>query len=126
MALAAGYSEGYEESTIGILHDEGSHFRVEPLVIGAPMLNNPRNYDFPHDLSWHSQDFGELKAGASVKHEFEFSNIGNTTLEITDVKVSCGCTTAGKGDRRVEPGKKGVIPIEYRSSTSGGPVTSAA
>lgn len=77
MTLHAGYSEGYQESTVGLLHDEEKHFRVEPLVIGAPMLNNPRNISFQYDLSWNSLDFGELKASDID----QFKNLSDIEVE---------------------------------------------
>ena len=61
-------------------------------------------------------DFGKLKAGESVKHNFIFTNTGTAVLEITDVRPSCGCTTAGGYDRQVAPGKTGSIPLQFNST----------
>src|SRR5262249_16376265 len=36
--------------------------------------------------------------------------------------AGCGCTTAGNWDKTVEPGKTGVIPIQFNSSGYGGDV----
>lgn len=65
-------------------------------------------------------DFGEITSGAKVTHSFEFSNTGSSTLEITKVNTSCGCTTAGEWDRVLEPGQKGAIPIEFNSGSFSG------
>ncbi len=67
-------------------------------------------------------DFGKLKQGEIMLHEFEFTNTGTAVLEVTSVSPGCGCTTAGNWDRRVEPGKKGVIPMQFNSSSFRGPV----
>src|ERR1700738_2777670 len=40
-------------------------------------------------------DFGKTQSGELVKYTFSFTNIGDATLEVTDVRPSCGCTTAG-------------------------------
>ena len=40
-------------------------------------------------------DFGKVPAGEIIKHAFAFTNTGDQTLEIKDVRPSCGCTTAG-------------------------------
>src|SRR4029079_8601674 len=45
-------------------------------------------------------------------HDFVFTNAGNGTLEILNVKPSCSCTVAGEFSRIVEPGQTGRIPIE--------------
>jgi len=61
-------------------------------------------------------DFGKLKAGDVIKHAFVFTNTGTATLEITDVRPSCGCTTAGSYDRQVAPGQTGSIPLQFNST----------
>jgi len=71
-------------------------------------------------------NFGRAKSGESVKHDFVFTNSGNATLEITDVKLGCGCTTAGAWDKKVEPGKTGVIPLQFNTTGYGGQVAKSA
>ena len=68
------------------------------------------------------QDLGKVNAGQVVKHEFVFTNIGTQTLEITDVRPSCGCTTAGTYERRIEPGRSGIIPVQFNSANFSGQV----
>src|SRR5438046_407393 len=46
-------------------------------------------------------DFGKAKGGEAVKHDFIFTNTGNTLLEITAAQPSCGCTTAGEWSHKV-------------------------
>jgi hypothetical protein len=67
-------------------------------------------------------DLGELMAGQVVKHDFVYTNVGDSTLEIRAVRASCGCTTAGEWERRVEPGGTGRIPIQFNSANFNGPV----
>ena len=67
-------------------------------------------------------DFGTVTVGATVKHTFTFTNTGDQALEITDVKSTCGCTTAGAWSRRTEPGKSGSIPVEFHTGHFNGPV----
>jgi len=71
-------------------------------------------------------DFGKTNAGTLVKHEFMFTNTGTATLQITDVRPGCGCTTAGAWDKSVEPGKTGIIPLQYNSTGYVGPVAKTA
>jgi len=71
-------------------------------------------------------DFGKIAAGAVVKHEFVFTNTGNATLMITDVRPGCGCTTAGTWDRQVEPGQIGRIPLQLNSTGFSGMVAKSA
>ena len=68
------------------------------------------------------QDLGKVNAGQVVKHEFIFTNIGTQTLDITDVRPSCGCTTAGTYERKIEPGRSGIIPVQFNSANFSGQV----
>jgi hypothetical protein len=70
-----------------------------------------------------AHDFGRLSSGEVVQHDFVFTNTGTATLEIKDVRPGCGCTTAGSWDRRVEPGKTGVIPVQFNSTGFNGTVS---
>ena len=67
-------------------------------------------------------DFGTIDSGVPVKHDFIFTNTGNQLLEITQVKPSCGCTTAGNWDKQVEPGQTGKIPVQFHTLGFGGTV----
>ncbi len=73
-----------------------------------------------------SHDFGRIDSGAVMKHEFVFTNVGAATLEISEVRPGCGCTTAGSWDRRVEPGKTGRIPLQFNSSGFSGSISKGA
>ncbi len=71
-------------------------------------------------------DFGRISSGELAKHEFVFTNTGTATLEIKDVRPGCGCTTAGAWDKQVEPGKTGVIPLQFNSTGFSGTVAKSA
>ena len=68
-----------------------------------------------------THDFGQIKHGDTVAHTFVFTNTGNAMLEITDVQLSCGCTTVGAWDRQVASGQTGRIPIQLATATLSGP-----
>lgn len=66
-------------------------------------------------------DFGTLRSGTNVRHDFVFTNTGDATLKITGVQPGCHCTTVGEWTHQVEPGKTGVIPIQFNSTGVSGP-----
>jgi hypothetical protein len=66
-------------------------------------------------------DFGKVQMNHPVKHDFVFTNTGQAVLEVTAVHPGCGCTTAGDWTRRVEPGKTGIIPIQFNATGPAGP-----
>lgn len=68
-------------------------------------------------------DFGRVQAGEIVKHTFVFTNAGNRVLEVKSVTPSCGCTTPGNWDRRVEPGQTGNIPVQVATAGFNGPLS---
>ena len=67
-------------------------------------------------------DFGRIESGAKVTHDFVFTNTGSQTLEIHDVRPSCGCTTSLNWARKVEPGDSGTIPFLFNSKDFSGEV----
>jgi hypothetical protein len=66
-----------------------------------------------------AHDFGSIIYGANGKVDFTFTNAGTKPLTITDVKSSCGCTIPTWTKEPVEPGKTGIIKIEYDTKIPG-------
>jgi hypothetical protein len=78
-------------------------------------------------------DFGEVWQGERVEHAFVFENVGSSTLEIINVRASCGCTAAlvgravgsatrgvmrsAQNDKQFAPGESGHIKVSL--STKG-------
>lgn len=60
MALAAGFEKGHRQAIIGLLHDRGDEFEIEPIVMGAPWLDHPRNGKAGSEALWLGYDFGEI------------------------------------------------------------------
>jgi hypothetical protein len=59
MTLARGYHKGYRQAMIGLLHDRGDSFEIEPIVVGAPWLDHPRNKEGAAAV-WLGHDYGEI------------------------------------------------------------------
>jgi len=70
-------------------------------------------------ITWekNTYDFGDVVQGEKVEHVYKFTNSGNEPLIITNVAVTCGCTTP-KGWPRdpINPGGKGEIDIQFDST----------
>lgn len=64
-----------------------------------------------------THDFGEIMQGDKVEHAFHFTNTGNKELVITNVEVTCGCTTP-KGWPRdpIAPGSGGELTVAFNST----------
>lgn len=68
-----------------------------------------------------THDFGDIFQGDKVEETFKFTNTGTEPLIITNVQVTCGCTTP-KGWPRdpIMPGGKGEITVAFNSAGKSG------
>ncbi|MEQ6166564.1 MULTISPECIES: DUF1573 domain-containing protein [unclassified Ekhidna] len=63
-----------------------------------------------------SHDFGEITQGEKVEHIFEFENVGNEPLILSDVRTTCGCTAPEWPREPVAPGKTAKIKVVFNSA----------
>lgn len=63
-----------------------------------------------------SHDFGTVDEGVRATFEFEFTNIGDSDLILTNVQASCGCTVPTWPRQPIKPGQKDKITVVYNSS----------
>ena len=61
-------------------------------------------------------DFGTIKQGDIVDHTFKFKNVGTQPLVISNIGVSCGCTTPDWTKEPVMPGKTGTVTAKFNSA----------
>lgn len=69
-------------------------------------------------ITWEKStyDFGDLVQGDKVEHVFKFRNTGNAPLIITNVQVTCGCTTPrGWARDPINPGQSSDITVAFNS-----------
>lgn len=64
-------------------------------------------------------NFGTIKIGEPVTHEFTFTNSGEAALLITSVKASCGCTVAEYSKESIPSGGKGFVKATYNAAKAG-------
>jgi hypothetical protein len=64
-------------------------------------------------------DFGKIKQGVPVTHEFKFTNKGKAPLIITNVQASCGCTSPGWTREAVPPGGEGYVKATFNAANPG-------
>lgn len=64
-------------------------------------------------------DFGEIEAKKSVTTVFNYKNVGDAPLVITDIKSSCGCTVPQDWSRDpLAPGDSGKFSVTFNGSGS--------
>lgn len=80
MTLAHGADRGYRESIIGLLHNLDDRFEIEPIVIGAPWYDHPRNGSDGSRLMWVGRNYGEI-----LPEDIEqFSKMTDITVSAAD------------------------------------------
>ncbi|HYG02076.1 MAG TPA: DUF1573 domain-containing protein [Chryseosolibacter sp.] len=93
-------------------------FLVLVLGFGFTAFAQEEKVDGPV-ITWEKKthDFGDIFQGDKVEHTFYFTNTGNEPLIITNVQVSCGCTTPKGWPREpIPPGGKGELTVSFNSA----------
>src|SRR6202012_2338241 len=64
-------------------------------------------------------DFGKIKQGSPVTHDFEFTNISASPVIIESAIPSCGCTTPVKPEGAIAKGKDDKITAGFNAGAAG-------
>jgi len=54
-------------------------------------------------------NFGQQDSEKEVKHDFTIVNVGTDTLEVKNVRTSCGCTVAAMAKKVLAPGEETIV-----------------
>ncbi len=60
-------------------------------------------------------DFGEMKQGEKVSHDFKLTNKGKSNLILRKIRASCGCTAIEPEKKVIAPGESTKIVAEFNS-----------
>jgi uncharacterized protein DUF1573 len=64
-------------------------------------------------------DFGKIKQGVPVTHDFEFSNISAKPVVVESATASCGCTTPSWPQAPVAKGKSDKVKAGFNAAAPG-------
>ncbi len=64
-------------------------------------------------------DFGKIKQGTPVTHDFAFTNISGAPVIIENATASCGCTTPKWPQAPVAKGASNVITAGFNAAAAG-------
>lgn len=67
-----------------------------------------------------SIDVGQIPQGTPKAIVYEFKNTGKTTVVITNVQGSCGCTATDYTKEPILPGKSAKVTATYNAANKGG------
>ncbi len=68
--------------------------------------------EIPDAYTW---DFGRVKEGEILKHDFVLKNESDKTLTIKDVNTSCGCTISQVKKKILLPADSTAIEVRFDS-----------
>ena len=84
MTLNKGLTDGIVHSIVGLLHNKPNRFEIEPMVIGAPWFDHPRNGEDSDRLMWYGYSFGEILP----EDIHQFSKMRNVEVKNADEWMS--------------------------------------
>jgi len=84
----------------------------ETIEIAAVDTSNAPAFKFEKEV----YDFGEIKEGEKVTHDFKFKNSGNSPLIISSATATCGCTIPDYPNEPIAPGAEGVIRVVFNGA----------
>lgn len=64
-------------------------------------------------------DFGKIKQGVPVTHDFQFTNISDKPVVIESATASCGCTTPAWPQAPVAKGKTDKVKAGFNAAAPG-------
>lgn len=99
--------------------------RIDPELVNNPATasGNDAETDLPaFEFAETTFDFGSLKSGETVTHEYRFKNTGSADLLIAEAHGSCGCTVPEYPKTPIAPGDEGTIKVTFNSSGMSGQI----
>ena len=104
--------------------------KLEDKLTNADLIRNPVTASGKTDTTKVAKikfeetdfDFGLIREGSEVMHEFKFTNVGKEVLLIRDARSSCGCTVPEWPEDPIPPGGTGSIKVRFDSSNRKGTV----
>lgn len=89
-------------------------FLISFLAIPIPAQVNKSKITFVET----KHDFGKVPQGEELVYQYKFTNVGEDTLRIDNVRASCGCTGVTLGNKKnFAKGEMGEIKVTF--STTG-------
>jgi hypothetical protein len=80
------------------------------LVVGLLLVSSASlRADFEGVLDERLHDFGVVPRGQQLVHYFRIANPTSKTLHISNVRVSCGCTSAQALETTIAPGRETAV-----------------
>jgi hypothetical protein len=96
---------------LGLMSFTSNTFNSDPIVKKAAVST----------IVWKSEqiDLGSIPQNKPKNIDFEFKNTGKTSVIITNVKASCGCTATDYTKTPIQPGETAKVTATYNAAAKG-------
>ena len=90
-------------------------------VLGAVIWSQTSHSSKPPPLSFDTitYNFGRIRSGSTVHHDFELRNQTNRPRVIDSVTSNCACTVPGKIPQEIAPHSSVTLPVDVKAKGSG-------
>jgi len=89
------------------------------LVLSVGLFAQAKKADDVVKFKETAYDFGKIKQGTPVTHDFDFTNISTSPVIIESAVPSCGCTTPVKPEGAIAKGKDDKIKAGFNAANVG-------
>lgn len=97
----------------------GAFLLVAQLASGQAAATQPAGDYAIAAIENQTHDFGKIKQGVPVTHEFVFTNKGKVPMIITNASPSCGCTVPSWTKEPIPPGGTGSVKATFNAMSPG-------
>jgi hypothetical protein len=89
------------------------------MFLSTAVFSQSKKVDEIVDFKEKVYDFGKIKQGVPVNHEFVFTNISDKPAVIESATASCGCTTPSWPQAPIAKGKTDKIKAGFNAAAPG-------
>jgi hypothetical protein len=101
-------------TTVCILLANGSLGFCQNNTVSDSSVQNSQEEEKNADL--YLWEFGNVKEGEIVEHDFVFTNDSQTALLIKEISSTCGCTVPKVEKKNLGPGESTSIKVKFNSA----------
>ncbi|MCK4662813.1 MAG: DUF1573 domain-containing protein [Bacteroidales bacterium] len=96
---------GSQRLSISATIEEDFSQLTEKELLNAPVIEFERKI----------YNFGTIKQGEIIEHDYKFTNTGKRDLIIRKTKASCGCTAISPANKIIKQGETSSIKVKFNS-----------
>lgn len=94
-------------------------FALSLMLLSTAVFSQSKKAEELVDFKEKVYDFGKIKQGVPVNHEFAFTNVSDKPVVIESATASCGCTTPAWPQAPVAKGKSDKIKAGFNAAAPG-------